>query len=353
MLWVDKYRPRCLAELCCHPQVQNLLQKLSSSGRDGTIPHLLFYGPSGGGKKTRMVCLMREIFGDVIFKLKADTFVHKESGTDLILCQSPHHIQISCPSLGNKDRAVIQGVLKELQAAQQISFFAAAKAYRIYLLTDAEALSDGAQAGLRRTVEKYAKTARVFLHVNQLSKIIPALRSRCLCIRVPLPKIQEIRQALRRICDFELITPGQASDLYLDEIAKYSRGNLRRAILVLENAAVRGYPLKLAEMQCFPWEDHVDEIATKIMKHQSPMELSECRDLFYELLTNCIPAQIILERLVDALLRREIPPAIRQVVITAAASYSHTMSMGDKPVFHLEAFAAQVMSAIKQLSLRQ
>eukprot|EP00922_Rhytidocystis_sp_ex-Travisia-forbesii_P028323 GHVS01041568.1.p1 GENE.GHVS01041568.1~~GHVS01041568.1.p1 ORF type:complete len:358 (+),score=19.79 GHVS01041568.1:431-1504(+) len=351
MLWLDKHAPRQLSELRCHPHLTDLLSRLSSSGSRGSIPHLLFYGPSGGGKKTRIGAVLREIFGDGVLKVKADTHVHKETNTEIVLCQSLHHIQLSCPGLGTKDRAVIQGLLKEYQSSQKLTFTPTANNFRVYVMHDAEALSDGAQAGLRRTVEKYASTARLFLHVNQLSNIIPALRSRCLCIRIPLASIDEIRCVLRNICELELISPAQASDSYLNYIAEYAQRNLRRAILILENAAIAGYPASLESLQCFPWEAILQKVADKTVNMQSPQILSECRDLMYEVLTNCIPGQIALEYLCRSFLchpKLQNCAAARQVAMIAAAHYSYTMARGDKPAFHLEAYIAQVMATVKQ-----
>jgi replication factor C subunit 3/5 len=69
-LWIDKYRPTSLDALDYHPQQKELLKQIAVAG---DIPHLLFYGPSGAGKKTRVLALLNEIFGQNVYKVKCET----------------------------------------------------------------------------------------------------------------------------------------------------------------------------------------------------------------------------------------------------------------------------------------
>lgn len=58
MLYVDKHRPRSYEALDFHPDLTTQLKRLGTD-----FPHLLFYGPSGAGKRTRIACLLRLVYG--------------------------------------------------------------------------------------------------------------------------------------------------------------------------------------------------------------------------------------------------------------------------------------------------
>ena len=61
MLWVDKYRPVQLDRLSFHDELTDQLHRIASKESVGNMSHLMFYGPSGAGKKTRVMALLREV----------------------------------------------------------------------------------------------------------------------------------------------------------------------------------------------------------------------------------------------------------------------------------------------------
>lgn len=69
LLWIDKHRPNSLGKLSLHPEIS---VKIEALARCDEIPHLLFYGPPGSGKRTRVQALLREIYGSGVEKVKLE-----------------------------------------------------------------------------------------------------------------------------------------------------------------------------------------------------------------------------------------------------------------------------------------
>ncbi|XP_019857498.1 PREDICTED: replication factor C subunit 3-like [Amphimedon queenslandica] len=95
---------------------------------------------------------------------------------------------------GIHDRVVIMGLLKEV--AQSHSLDTSHKDFKVVVLTEVDRLTKDAQHALRRTMELYTGTCRLILVCNSTSKLIPAIKSRCLAVRVPAPTIDEVRNTL-------------------------------------------------------------------------------------------------------------------------------------------------------------
>ena len=91
------------------------------------------------------------------------------------------------------------------------------------------------------------------------------------------------------------------------------------------------------------WENFIDHVAKLIIQEQTPDRLLLIRSKLYELLTNCIPPDVVLRTLVAVLLRR-VDDQIKTEIVHWAAYYDHRMELGSKPIFHLEAFVAKFMA---------
>lgn len=64
--------------------------------------------------------------------------------------------------------------------------------YLVIVIVEVDKLTRDAQHGLRRTMEKYVGSCRLILCCNSTSRVIPAIRSRCLAVRVAAPTIDEV-----------------------------------------------------------------------------------------------------------------------------------------------------------------
>lgn len=113
-LWIDKYRPNTLSKLTLHDSINSKLGSLASSEE---LPHLLFYGPPGAGKKTRVMAFLREVFGSGVERVKLEHRSFKTSSNkniEITTLGSNYHIECNPSDAGNQDRFVIQEVIKEI-----------------------------------------------------------------------------------------------------------------------------------------------------------------------------------------------------------------------------------------------
>ncbi|XP_019857813.1 PREDICTED: replication factor C subunit 3-like isoform X2 [Amphimedon queenslandica] len=95
------------------------------------------------------------------------------------------------------------------------------------------------------------------------------------------------------------------------------------------------------------WEVFLCETAAMIITEQSPKRLLEVRGRYYELLTHCIPPDIILKRILNELVAN-CDGTLKAEVTQLAAQYQAQSQLSSKAIFHLEAFTAKFMRIYKQ-----
>ncbi|KAJ6155345.1 hypothetical protein N7470_005911 [Penicillium chermesinum] len=335
-LLVDKLRPRSLESLSYHPELSDRLRSLAQSG---DFPHLLVYGPSGAGKKTRIIATLKELYGPGVEKIKIDARVFQTTSNrklEFNIVSSVYHLEITPADVGNYDRVVVQELLKEVAQTQQVDL-AAKQRFKVVVINEADYLTRDAQAALRRTMEKYSPNLRLILLANSTSNIIAPIRSRTLLVRVAAPTENEICSVLRTAAKREGWTEAEGLN---QRIAKESGRNLRRALLMLE--AIYAQNEKVTDKTPIPppdWEALIAVVANEILEDRSPARLLQVRSRLYDLLTHCIPPTTVLTfKLVE-----KVDDALKPEVIKWSAFYEHRIKQGSKVIFHLEAFVAKFM----------
>eukprot|EP01080_Neovahlkampfia_damariscottae_P006601 gene6601-10764_t len=354
MLWVDKYRPNNLSKMDIHQELSTQLENVS---KNDDFPHMLFFGPTGAGKKTKINAFLKSVYGSKVEKVKVD-FKEMKVGASgskevtITVCSSPYHIVLNPSEVGYYDRWVVSSMIKEIAQSVPLTSSTDEKKFKIVVLHEVDKLTKEAQQALRRTMEKYMKSCRIILSASSTSQIISPILSRCLQIQVSAPKEKEIEKILKKIVKSEGVKIGEKD---VENISKKCDNNLRRAIFMLElmNSEKNS---KIPEIY---WEKYIHDIAKDVMEEQSPKRILQVRTKMYSLMTNCIPPELILKKLSEHLMSLDIELQ-HQVshwagndknhLIFPLAFYEHRLICGSKAIFHLEAFIAKFMSVYKKIS---
>jgi len=340
-LWVDKHRPKSFADLDYHRDMGTNLQQLVKSG---DFPHLLVFGPSGAGKRTRISCLLRELYGNGVERVRIQRQVFEtpsKKKVEISIYSSNYHIEVNPSDVGIYDRVVIQELIKSVAETHPLD----QHPFKVIVLQEVDRLTKDAQDALRRTMEKYISSCRLILCALSTSRVTPAIQSRCLSIRIAAPSMDQIVKVMQNVAKKESITlPLELAD----RIAIASQGNLRRAILMLESCRADRYPFVEKQPLVEPdWERFLKETGFQIVQEQSPTKLMEIRERLYELLCHCIPPDIIFKGLLKEMVRN-CDNQLKAEVCAEAARCQWMCVRGSKPIIHLESFVAVFMSMYKR-----
>lgn len=338
-LWCDKYGPNCFDDFQFHKNEAERLKKLISNDN---FPHLLIYGVRGSGKRTLVRALLIELFGPNAAKLKMEVKVFEtNSGKKIMqnMLSSAFHIELNPSENGFYDRIVIQELLRDVGTTQPIS----KKHFRVVVINEADRLTREAQQSLRRTLEKYVSTCRVILISECSSRIIPALKSRCLMLRNEAPSHEQIVSTMEKIMLEEKLSLNDQS--ILEQISHNCEQNVRRAILLLQ-----GYFFKISQQnECklqlnqFKWEAKIEDLAKILTTSQSVRQVAEIRAMLYDLQIHLIPNEIILRTLFKKLWEYCLDNDMKLNLISILAEVNHRMVLGTKPIIHLELFCVKFM----------
>ena len=168
-LWVEKYRPRKLADYVGN---EHLKSKVEGYIENDDVPHLLFYGKAGTGKTT-------------LAKLIANS----------IECD---YIIINASDENNVD--TVRNKVKNF--ASTIGF----KKMKLIILDEFDYMTPNAQAILRNLMETFSKHCRFILTCNYVEKVIDPIQSRCQTFQIIPPTKKDVAVQISKILGTEKVT---------------------------------------------------------------------------------------------------------------------------------------------------
>lgn len=301
------------------------------------FPHILLYGPPGTGKGNLVNMLLENIYDKSVHQIKEVKYTilgYGNTKTKVDIRQSNYHIIIE-PNNNGFDKYLIQEIVQEYARRQMLNIFKTKKKFKIVLIDCVDNLSYYAQASLRRTMEKYVNNCKFILINHQLSKVIEPIRSRCLCIRVPLPSTETVFESLFKIASKEKIN---LSLKEYNNIIKNSDNQIGKAIWLLQLHVLK-IPYHVY------WTDYLDkiiniifEVDLKMSKTKYFNNMMKIRNLLYTIFITNIDTQLIIKELMNKLLMKVDSLDLKSKIIEVSSSYEFRLNLGKRHIIHLEAY---------------
>lgn len=229
-LWVEKYRPKTLADVLLSEEHREYFKKIKND-----VPHILFYGSPGIGKTTLAKVIVN----------------------DILKCQ---YLYINA-----SDENGIDTIRNKVITFSQTRSFDGKK--KIVILDEADGLSGESLRILRNVMDDYTETTRFILTANYVNKIIEPVRSRCALFKL-MPEVTDYISHSVKILKQENIkvnsdqTKGKFVEFLTDRFP-----DMRRILNDLQKYSVTGELI-------FPDDNQITDLVGYIIKGLAVTKLS-------------------------------------------------------------------------------
>ncbi|XP_054276510.1 replication factor C subunit 5 [Macrosteles quadrilineatus] len=317
--WVEKYRPNTLDDLISH---EDIIRTINHFIKEDQLPHLLFYGPPGTGKTSTILACAKQLYSPSQFS----SMVLELNASD------------------DRGIGIVRGQILNFASTRTIF----KSGFKLIILDEADAMTNDAQNALRRIIEKFTDNVRFCLICNYLSKIIPALQSRCTRFRFGPLASEQILPRLEYVIMQENVSVTEDGKKALIDL---SQGDMRKVLNILQSAAT-AFP-KVNEDSVYTCVGHpLKSDITDIVKWLLNMDFSSTYKKIQDLkVLKGLALQDILTEVHHFLHRVELPADVLSELLVKLADIEYRLTSGTPENLQLSALVGAFHLARQHLEI--
>jgi replication factor C subunit 3/5 len=204
--WIEKYRPVSIKNIIYHEKITKTIVNYFEVNK---LPHLLFYGSSGTGKTSSILAISKHYYNEDFENMVLILNASEERGIE-----------------------TVRNRIKQFVTTSGLPENKNTPPFKLIILDEIDAMTEDAQAILRKVIEKYVNNVRFCFICNYLKKINPAIQSRCIIFRFkPIPE-HVMLNFTQVICKKKKII---INDNALKLIIKRTNGDMRKLLNILQS----------------------------------------------------------------------------------------------------------------------
>ena len=333
MFLIDKYTPTNINEIYFHKEIYELLERMS---KDESIPHIIFHGVKGTGKKTMIKIFLEMLFDKSVNNIYEVDYKVTGSSNKVnfeSIKKSDYHIIIQ-PKNTNYDRYLIHDVVKDYAKRTGFEAYQTNRKFKVIQIDELDKFPYYAQTSLRRTIENYSDKCRFIMWCDSLSNVIEPIQSRCTCIRLSLPSESELSKYIYDVSIKE--------NLCL-KLSEYHR------ILKKKNLKDCLWELEFKKNNFKKIDDYKSSLLNliDIIYKKDLSKIDDARDIIFKISITNFRFSNIIEDLVEYILNdKRFSNILKKKFIIKISEIEHNLIRSRRGIIHFDSLIISLMKLI-------